>query len=341
MLQSLSKHKSLLIHVKLKESDYYMNQDKIAILMSTYNGEQYLTEQIKSIQNQSNHDWHLYIRDDGSSDKTASIIESFAENDQRITFINKDNISNVGVIESFIRLLEYTNADFYMFSDQDDIWKEDKVQRALDLVKQENYQQLPICLHTELQIVNDSLQPMELMKRGRVWSDFQHFLFGNCVTGCTVMINQKLKDKLRLNMLDTNKIAMHDWWFAEVASAFGKVIYDSVPSILYRQHVDNVVGGSDSQAPKQLVNRFFNLSGELDGFLLMTKMATEFQRLYGNELNGKDAEYLTAYSTLASQSSFTNNLKLAIKLPPIRSHLRGRLLLDYLMISHPDKFLSN
>lgn len=341
MLLSLNKRKSLLIHVNLRESDYYMNQEKIAILMSTYNGEQYLVEQIESIQNQSNHDWHLYVRDDGSTDKTTSIIRSFAESDQRITFVNKDSISNVGVIESFISLLKGTNADFYMFSDQDDIWKEDKVQQALALMNQENYKQLPICLHTELQIVNNSLQPIELMKRGRIWDDFQHFLFGNCVTGCTVMINQKLKDKLRLEILDISKIAMHDWWFAEVASAFGKVIYDSTPSILYRQHIDNVVGGNDSQAPKQLVNRFFNLSGELDGFLLMTKMATEFQRLYGNELNGKDAEYLTAYANLASQSSFTNNLRLAIKLPPVRSHLRGRLLLDYLMISHPNKFLSN
>lgn len=318
-----------------------MNQEKIAILMSTYNGEQYLADQIKSIQKQTNHDWHLYIRDDGSSDKTDSIIRSFVEDDQRITFINKDNVSNVGVIKSFMTLLEDTNADFYMFSDQDDIWKEDKIQRAVDLVKQEDYREQPICLHTELQVVDTDLHPVELMKRGRVWNDFQHFLFGNCVTGCTVMINQKLKDKLRLNMLDISKIAMHDWWFAEVASAFGKVIYDPTPSILYRQHIDNVVGGSDSQAPKQLVNRFFNLSRELDGFLLMTKMATEFQRLYGNELNGRDAEYLIAYSNLIRQSSFTNNLRLALKLPPIRSHLRGRLLLDYLMISHPNKFLSD
>lgn len=316
-----------------------MGQDKVAILMSTYNGERYLTEQIESIQKQTNEDWHLYIRDDGSSDKTSSIISKFANDDNRITFFNKENTHNIGVIRSFMELLKKIDADFYMFSDQDDIWKNNKVQRAIDLIKKEKYQEIPLCLHTELQIVDDNLKPVELMKRGRVWSDFQHFLFGNCVTGCTVLINQKLKEKLQINKVDLDKLAMHDWWFAEVAAAFGKVIYDPTPTIFYRQHFDNVVGGTDSQAPRQLIQRFFNLSEELKGFLLMTNMAGEFQRLYNNELTGKDAQYLNAYAGLRKNSSFFNNLKLAIKLPPIRSHLRGKLLLDYLMICHPNKFL--
>ncbi|MCC4328502.1 glycosyltransferase family 2 protein [Limosilactobacillus reuteri] len=316
-----------------------MEQDKIAILMSTYNGERYLREQIESIQKQTNNNWHLYIRDDGSNDKTASIISKFANSDDRITFFNEENICNVGVIRSFMDLLKNVDADFYMFSDQDDIWKRNKIQRALDLITKEKYPEIPLCLHTELQVVNDDLKPIELMKRGRVWDDFLHFLFGNCVTGCTVMINQKLKEKLRIDLIDLNKIAMHDWWFAEVASAFGKVIYDPNPTILYRQHIDNVVGGTDSQAPQQLVQRFFNLSEELNGFLLMAKMASEFQRLYNGEITGKNAEYVRAYANLSKDSSFTNNLKLALKLPPVRSHLRGQLLLDYLMIRHPNKFL--
>lgn len=314
-----------------------MGQDKIAILMSTYNGENYLTEQIESIKKQTNHNWHLYIRDDGSTDKTTKIIAELASSDERITFFNQNDIQNLGVVSSFMELLKSVNADFYMFSDQDDVWKEDKVQRALNLIKRENYLELPICLHTELQVVDNDLKPLELMKKGRVWSDFQHFLFGNCVTGCTVMINQKLKEKLRIDLIDLNKIAMHDWWFADVAAAFGKVIYDPTPTIFYRQHIDNVIGGSDSQAPRQLVRRFFNLSGEFNGLLLMIKMASEFQRLYQHEITGRNAEYLTAYAGLRENSSFTNNLGLAIKLPPIRSHLRGRLLLDYLMISRPSK----
>ena len=189
---------------------------KIAILMSTYNGEEYLSKQVESIKNQTNNDWHLYIRDDGSTDSTFSILKEISDKDKRITFVNKDDVKNVGVIRSFMSLLESTDADFYMFSDQDDVWKENKIQRALSLMKHQDYQSTPICLHTELQIVDDNLQPVELMKRGRVWSDFQHFLFGNCVTGCTVMINQKLKQMINFDSVDYSRIAMHDWLFADI-----------------------------------------------------------------------------------------------------------------------------
>ncbi len=316
-----------------------MRQDRIAILMSTYNGERYLRKQIESIQNQTNHDWHLFIRDDGSNDSTISIISKLVSEDNRITFINQNSIHNLGVVKSFMSLLKVVDADFYMFADQDDYWKSNKIEKAIIMMKKQNYLNIPICLHTELEIVNDKLQSIKLMKRGRVWSDFQHFLFGNCVTGCTVMINQKLKEKLRLNILNVNRIVMHDWWFADVASAFGKVVYDSTPTILYRQHIGNIVGGKDSQSPLQLIHRFFNPQEELRNFLLMERMVTEFQRIYGGELSGDDARYLSAYADLHQNSSFSNNLKLAIKLPPIRSHMRGRLLLDYLMVCHSRKFI--
>lgn len=318
-----------------------MEHNKIAILMSTYNGEEYLSKQVESIKNQTNNDWHLYIRDDGSTDSTFSILKEISDRDKRITFVNKDDVKNVGVIRSFMSLLENSDADFYMFSDQDDVWKENKIQRALSLMKTQDYQSTPICLHTELQIVDDNLQPLELMKRGRVWSDFQHFLFGNCVTGCTVMINQKLKQMINFDSLDYSRIAMHDWLFADVASAFGKVIYDSEPTILYRQHGSNVVGGKDSQATSQLVHRFFNLQGELDGLIMMIRMAEEFERQYGDKISGRDKEYLSAYAKLGKKSSLNYNLHLITNFPPCRSHLRGKLLLDFLMLTHSKELLEN
>ena len=99
-----------------------MTQEKVAILMSTYNGEKYLTEQIESIQKQTNNNWHLYIRDDGSTDKTPIILSDFAKYDKRITFFNREHICNLGVVKSFMNLLANIDADFYMFSDQDDVW---------------------------------------------------------------------------------------------------------------------------------------------------------------------------------------------------------------------------
>ncbi|CYV61635.1 polysaccharide biosynthesis protein/ rhamnosyl transferase [Streptococcus suis] len=95
---------------------------KVNILMSTYNGQQFLAEQIRSIQEQTYTDWTLFIRDDGSSDRTRELIKDFVEQDQRIHFIDVETDENLGVIKSFHRLVHYDTADFYFFSDQDDIW---------------------------------------------------------------------------------------------------------------------------------------------------------------------------------------------------------------------------
>lgn len=317
------------------------NHPHVAILMSTYNGEKYLTEQIRSIQKQTNHFWHLYIRDDGSSDNTVSLLNSFSQNDERITFINKGKQHNVGVIQSFLSLLNQVSADYYMFSDQDDYWLPNKIGRALELVSRYDSNGEPICVHTELQEVSSKLEPLGLMKNGRVWSDSLHFLFGNCVTGCTMLINESLKNKLMLNELDENKLMMHDWWFALVASAFGKVVYDHRPSIEYRQHLNNVVGGTDSQSIKSLVKRSLNVQNELEAMQKMVTMINEFKRLYQDQVSGDLKKYVMLYGDLPTKSSLSYNLNLVRRVPPVRSHLRGRLLLSFLLIKYHESFLKD
>ena len=100
---------------------------KVNILLSTYNGEQYLKEQVKSIQDQTYPDWQLLIRDDGSRDGTVEIIQELVAQDERIRFINQGAIENLGVIKSFHTLLKYEKADLYCFSDQDDVWLPEKI----------------------------------------------------------------------------------------------------------------------------------------------------------------------------------------------------------------------
>lgn len=87
---------------------------KVTILMSTYNGENFLAEQIESIQQQTYTDWTLLIRDDGSKDKTRDLIKRFASEDDRIVFINPDQTENLGVIKSFFTLLKYQESDYYL-----------------------------------------------------------------------------------------------------------------------------------------------------------------------------------------------------------------------------------
>ena len=104
---------------------------KIHILLSTYNGEQFLAEQIQSIPQQTVQDWKLLIRDDGSTDRTREIIREFVAQDSRIHWINENESKNLGVIKSFHNLAQFEEADVYFFSDQDDVWLPQKLELSL------------------------------------------------------------------------------------------------------------------------------------------------------------------------------------------------------------------
>ena len=123
----------------------------IAILMSTYNGGNFLQEQLNSIINQSFKDWILYIRDDGSTDDTIRIINEYTIRDSRIKLLN-DAITHRGCRNSFLWLLQNVNADYYFFADQDDVWLDDKVEYSLAALES-MHNSLPCVVATDLQLV--------------------------------------------------------------------------------------------------------------------------------------------------------------------------------------------
>ncbi len=214
---------------------------KVNILMSTYNGQQFLAEQIRSIQEQSYTDWTLFIRDDGSSDNTKEILKDFERQDSRIHIIDSDKSDNLGVIKSFHKLVNHDRADFYFFSDQDDVWLPNKLE--LSLKEAQNYlADLPLMVYMDLKVVN---QDLEIMTESMVKSQSHHAntelvqeLTENTVTGGVAMINHALAEMWQ----ETDDILMHDWYLALLASAFGNLVFIDQPGELYRQHSDNVLG---------------------------------------------------------------------------------------------------
>lgn len=214
---------------------------KVNILMSTYNGQQFLAEQIRSIQEQSYTDWTLFIRDDGSSDNTKEILKDFERQDSRIHLINSDKSDNLGVIKSFHKLVNHDRADYYFFSDQDDVWLPNKLE--LSLKEAQNYlADLPLMVYMDLKVVN---QDLEIMTESMVKSQSHHAntelvqeLTENTVTGGVAMINHALAEMWQ----ETDDILMHDWYLALLASAFGNLVFIDQPGELYRQHSDNVLG---------------------------------------------------------------------------------------------------
>ncbi|MGW8381585.1 glycosyltransferase family 2 protein [Streptococcus parasuis] len=214
---------------------------KVNILMSTYNGQQFLAEQIRSIQEQSYTDWTLFIRDDGSSDNTEEILKDFEHQDSRIHLIDSDKSDNLGVIKSFHKLVNHDRADYYFFSDQDDVWLPNKLE--LSLKEAQNHPaDFPLMVYMDLKVVN---QDLEIMTESMVKSQSHHAntelvqeLTENTVTGGVAMINHALAEMWQ----ETDDILMHDWYLALLASAFGNLVFIDQPGELYRQHSDNVLG---------------------------------------------------------------------------------------------------
>ena len=176
----------------------------IAILMSTYNGERYLREQIDSLLNQTYKDWKLYIRDDGSTDGTISIIESYMNDYPDLIILLKDDLGNLGSGRSFMRILSVVDADYYMFCDQDDVWLPNKVIDTINVMRplDVEYENLPICVFTDLSMCDNKLNIIQdylVRYLGREPdrinrnSFYRTFVFHSPVFGCTMMINQIAK----------------------------------------------------------------------------------------------------------------------------------------------------
>ena len=211
---------------------------KVNILMSTYNGEKFVAEQIESIQKQSFQNWNLIVRDDGSKDTTCAIIEQFASKDSRIQLIQAEN---VGVIESFFQLTKWSVADFYFFADQDDYWLPEKLEVMLkETEKYDNSK--PVMYYTDLKVVDKNLnilhESMIKTQSDHANTQLVQELTENTVTGGASMINHALAQEWQT----TNDIIMHDWYLALLATAIGQLIYINQPTHLYRQHDANVLG---------------------------------------------------------------------------------------------------
>ena len=275
---------------------------KVNILLSTYNGEQYLKEQVESIQQQTYQNWQLFIRDDGSSDGTVAVIRGLVAQDPRIHFINENQIENFGVIKSFHTLLKYEKADLYCFSDQDDVWLPDKI--ALQVAEAEEYpQDKPLLFYTDLKVVDENLtvqhESMIRTQSDHANTELVQELTENTVTGGVAMINHALAELWTGQ--EAHELLMHDWYLALLASAFGKLVYIDKPTELYRQHSSNVLGARTLRKrvknwvrPHVLFNKYWQLikaSQEQAKNLLDLSLSPENKELIENFVTIMDVTF--------------------------------------------------
>lgn len=258
--------------------------DKIAILMATYNGEKYICQQIDSILSQSCKDWELYIHDDGSTDNTIAAVESYVEKyPDKIHLI--DGKSTGGAKYNFFYLFGQVEAPYYMTCDQDDVWLDKKIELTYDkMLTIENKADVPCLVYTELRVVDSELNTIADTMSGYQSLDchkrtINQFILQNSVTGCTMMVNRALRDKM-LRITDIDNTIMHDWWAALVAAQFGKTAFIDEPTILYRQHGDNSLGALGINKLSYIVRRVWQKKQIQESMRLGRLQAREFAKTY-------------------------------------------------------------
>ena len=221
----------------------------VDILLAVYNGERYLSEQIDSILAQSVDQWRLIIQDDGSSDGTIPLVQSYVERypERMQLFCNEKNSGSPQ--KNFFSLLKRAESPYVMTCDHDDVWLPNKIERtyAKMVELERSFPGKPVLVHTDLRVVDENLHQLSPSMFESQCLDpkrdgFHQLLVQNIITGCTMMVNRPLLE--RADRLPVQAI-MHDWWLGLIASAFGEIGFVSEPTILYRQHASNQVGAKN------------------------------------------------------------------------------------------------
>lgn len=212
--------------------------DKIIVLMSTYNGEKYLRQQIDSILNQKECVVDLIVRDDGSNDNTVKILEEYESRNQLSWYSGK----NLGAAKSFYDLfLRASDCQYYAFADQDDIWDEDKLYIAIEALKV--HESRAALYYSNARIMDDTGNDIGINTyKVNQKLNFEGFVCCGGAIGCTMVINSELR-KIALIGGMPNKIIMHDDYLTSLCFTMGGyVIYDHHSHMSYRQHNNNVIG---------------------------------------------------------------------------------------------------
>lgn len=274
----------------------------VNVLLATYNGDKYLAEQIESIYLQKNVSLTITARDDNSSDDTCKILKKYEEEGKLNLLANGPNL---GAAQNFFYLLKNADptANYFAFSDQDDVWLDDKLERALNLLKQDN-ESYPLIYCGPVIYTDQNLNPLRQSRTPKKLS-LENALIENVMTGCTIVMNKCARDLIIKNT--PSNCVMHDSWCYLALASFGKIIYDNEPKILYRQHQNNHLGGPTSL--------FQSMIRRTKRFLLFKNLgyrdqANEFYSIYQRQLSLEQQKIILSF--INARNSLFQRIELMI-----------------------------
>ena len=218
---------------------------KVSILLCCYNGERFLSDQIQSFKDQTYKNLDLWVSDDGSHDQTLSTIKHSLSTWHDCIHTIRTGPSE-GFAANFMSLIihQEIDSDYYTYSDQDDIWGVDKLQRAVSIL--EKIPSSIPALYCSRTIVTDANNiQIGLSSKFTKRPCFQNALVQNIGGANTMMLNRAARDLIKDLSENINNVTSHDWWaYLVVSGCGGEVVYDTHPSVRYRQHGSNLVGAN-------------------------------------------------------------------------------------------------
>lgn len=281
----------------------------VCVLMSTYNGERFIKEQLDSILNQEGVEIKILVRDDGSKDDTLHILEEY----RKKGLLSYYRGENLGSAHSFLQLLrDAPECAYYAFSDQDDVWLKNKLIRGISKLKK--YDDVPAFYDSMTTVVDSNLTPTGKKYGSNKVYNFATQIARSNVIGCTMILNRQLKNVV--SSKNPDYIIMHDQWIACVCKGIGgKEVKDSDSYILYRQHEDNEVGAKSSFKDN------FSSSSIASNDHSRSNEAKEIKRLYYKSLTEENKKIVDSFSMyLINRESKKNCIRL--KLNPEKKWMR-------------------
>jgi glycosyltransferase involved in cell wall biosynthesis len=292
------------------------DKNNVDILLATYNGARFVEQQIHSVLRQTHPGVRLLVRDDGSRDATAEIVQRFAARRPGQVSLVDGGGQKLGPSASFSLLLRHASAGYVMFCDQDDVWRPTKVETTLLRMRElerVHGTDCPILVHTDMTVVDEGLRTLN-----RSFWAYQHLdplqgaslkrlLVQNVVTGCASMINRALLQKA---VPIPPGALMHDWWLALAAAAFGRVQCLRQSTMLYRQHGDNQIGAKPWCTARIIRQALAVFDGIPQGLHGTQRQAREFLRRFGRELEPRQRQVVRTYAYIARRGFLTRRLLL-------------------------------
>ena len=219
-----------------------MGQAKIAILLATYNGGEYLRQLLDSLWAQTERDWQLLVSDDGSRDDTREILAEYQRREpDRLRLLEHDRPTGSSK-DNFLYLTSFAGEyPYIMYCDQDDVWDTDKLEAAVAALTSFDAD-TPVLYCGDVRVTDESLNVLYDHMVNPCPADYPHALLRNLAPGCTFVFNHQARELLRLYDAEKLGLDLHDWTAYQVVACFGHVVFDTVPHMCYRQHRNNVNG---------------------------------------------------------------------------------------------------